>query len=230
MNAKMRVRVWDLPLRLFHWALAMLVAVSIVTGLSGGNAMQYHYWSGYAIITLLVFRLGWGLVGPRYARFAQFAYGPRAIWRYLRGDDPRPPTGRVGHNPLGSLSVYALLLAVLAQVVSGLFANDEIFNAGPLSGWVSDRTSAVFTFYHTTIGQPLIYALVGLHLAAIAFYALVKRQNLITPMITGQTDATPGTPSARDGVWNWLLALVFLAAGAALAWWISRQGAAVPYY
>jgi len=225
----MKVRVWDLPLRLFHWALAVCVTVSVITGLIGGNAMQYHYWSGYCLIALLVFRLGWGVVGSRHARFASFVYGPRAIARYVRGDDPRPPHLRLGHNPLGSLSVIALLLVVTLQVVSGLFANDEIFNQGPLANSVSNRTSALFTFYHTTIGQPLIYALVGLHVAAIGYYAVVKHQNLVRPMLTGDIDTVAGAPAARDTWGLRLLALLLLAAGGVLAWWISTLGSVGSY-
>jgi len=225
----MKVRVWDLPLRLFHWLLAACVTVSILTGLIGGNAMQYHYWSGYCLIALLVFRLAWGLIGSRHARFWNFVRGPRAILRYVRGDDPRPPHLRIGHNPLGSLSVIALLLVVSLQVISGLFANDEIFNEGPLASYVSGRTSAVLTFYHTTIGQPLIYALVGLHLAAIAYYAVIKRENLIRPMLTGDIETVAGSPAALDTWALRLLALVIVAAGGALAWWISTLGSVGSY-
>ena len=225
----MKVRVWDLPLRLFHWGLAICVTVSVITGLEGGNAMQYHYWSGYTLIALLVFRLAWGLIGPRHARFAHFVRSPGAILRYLRGDDPRPPHLRVGHNPLGSLSVIALLLVVTLQVASGLFANDEIFNEGPLAGYVSNRTSEILTFYHTTIGQPLIYALVGLHIAAIAYYAIVKRQNLVRPMLTGDVDTVAGAPAARDTWGVRLLALLIVAAGGALAWWIASLGSVGGY-
>ncbi|CDW92786.1 MAG TPA: cytochrome b/b6 domain-containing protein [Thiomonas arsenitoxydans] len=225
----MKVRVWDLPLRLFHWALAACVTVSIVTGLIGGNAMQYHYWSGYTLIALLVFRLVWGVAGSRHARFWNFVHGPRAIWRYVRGDDPRPEHLRLGHNPLGSLSVLALLTVVALQVISGLFANDEIFNQGPLANYVSDRTSAIFTFYHTTIGQPLIYALVGLHLAAIAYYAIFKRENLVRPMLTGDIDTVAGVTPARDTWGLRLLALVIVAAGGVLAWWVSTLGSVGGY-
>jgi len=225
----MKIRVWDLPLRLFHWALAVCVTTSIVTGLIGGNAMQVHFWSGYCLIALLVFRLVWGVIGSHHARFWNFVRGPRDVLRYVRGDDPRPPHLRIGHNPLGSLSVIALLLVVSLQVISGLFANDEIFNEGPLANYVSGRTSAILTFYHTTIGQPLIYALVGLHLAAIAYYAIIKRENLVRPMLTGDIDTVAGAPAARDTWALRLLALLIVAAGSALAWWISTLGSVGSY-
>ncbi|MGC9163150.1 MAG: cytochrome b/b6 domain-containing protein [Thiomonas sp.] len=225
----MKVRVWDLPLRLFHWALAVCVTLSIITGLIGGNAMQYHFWSGYCLIALLVFRLVWGLIGSHHARFWNFVRGPRDVLRYLRGDDPRPPHLRLGHNPLGSLSVIALLVIITLQVASGLFANDEIFNEGPLANYVSSRTSEILTYYHTNIGLPLVYALVGLHIAAIAYYAIVKHQNLVRPMLTGDIDTVAGAPQARDTWALRLLALVILAAGGALAWWISTLGSAGSY-
>ena len=225
----MRVRVWDLPLRLFHWSLATFVTLSVVTGLIGGNAMQYHYWSGYVLIALMVFRLAWGVVGGHHARFLNFIHGPGAVLRYLRGDDPRHETQRLGHNPLRSLSVFALLAIVSLQVISGLFSNDEIFNEGPLASYVSGRTSAVLTFYHTTIGQPLIYILVGMHLAAILYYAVFKRKSLVRPMITGDIDTVAGAPATRDTWALRLLALLIVCAGGVLAWWISTLGSVGAY-
>jgi len=222
------IRVWDLPLRLFHWFLALFIVTSIVTGLVGGNAMQYHYWSGYAILALLVFRLLWGFVGGHHARFVNFVRHPRTIIAYVRGQLTDPAHG-VGHNPLGSLSVLALLLAAAMQVGSGLFANDQIFNAGPLANDVSDRTSAILTFYHTTIGQPLIYGLVGLHVAAILYYAVVRRKNLVAAMITGDKLVEIPVPATRDTALMRLLAAVLLALGVALAWWVSSLGAVGGY-
>lgn len=224
-----KIRVWDLPLRLFHWFLALFITTSIITGLEGGNAMQYHYWSGYAILALLVFRLLWGFVGGHHARFTSFMRHPGTILAYVRGRLADDSWHEVGHNPLGSLSVLALLLAAALQVGSGLFANDQIFNAGPLANDVSDRTSAILTFYHTTIGQPLIYGLVGLHLAAILYYGLVRRKNLVAPMITGDKLVEVSVPMSRDSTATRLLAAVLLALGVALAWWVSTLGSVGGY-
>jgi cytochrome b len=179
------VQVWDLPTRIFHWALVLLVITSFTTAKLGGNAMRYHVWSGEAILVLLLFRLAWGLVGSRTARFTEFVRGPAAAWRYARGLTGSTPEHYLGHNPLGGWSIVAMLLALLLQVVTGLFANDEIATQGPLYPWVSDATSGWLTGIHL-FNKGVIIALVSLHLLAVLFYLLIKGDNLITPMITGR--------------------------------------------
>ncbi|KJS28742.1 MAG: hypothetical protein VR64_23180 [Desulfatitalea sp. BRH_c12] len=178
------VTLWDLPTRLFHWLLVVLIAVSYTTGKIGGSAMQYHLWSGYTIMTLLLFRLVWGFIGGHPVRFASFLRGPRTVWQYARTLLRSGYSGHLGHNPLGGWSIAAMLLTLLLQVVTGLFANDEIFTQGPLYPWVSDQTSRWLTRVHR-INQQVIMYLIGLHVMAVLFYLLVKRDNLITPMITG---------------------------------------------
>jgi cytochrome b len=176
--------VWDLPTRLFHWLLVMLVIVSYVTGKTGGLAMQYHMWSGYAILTLLIFRFAWGFIGGRHARFSSFVRGPAAVWRYLRtflraGHTPQP-----GHNPLGGWSVLLMLLFLALQAGTGMFADDQIFTRGPLNPWVSNETAGWLTLIHV-LNQRLLLALIIVHIGAVLFHLLVKRDNLVTPMITG---------------------------------------------
>lgn len=205
-----RVRVWDLPTRLFHWSLAVLAVVSVVTAKAGGNALAWHFWSGYTVLALLVFRLLWGFAGGRYARFAEFVRGPRAVLthlRGLRGDSP-------GHNPLGALSVLALLAAFLVQAVTGLFANDAIFTEGPLAKMVSGATSDRMTTIHKW-NELVLYALVGLHLLAVGYYEFIRRRRLILPMITGDRRDADG-PSARDDSPMRLRALALLAVAAGL--------------
>lgn len=203
-----RTRVWDLPVRLFHWILVALVVTSFVTQQIGGNAMQWHFRAGYATLTLILFRIAWGLVGPRYARFSDFLRGPSAIRAYLSG---RSTIVSPGHNPLGSLSVLAMLLVLLFQALAGLFANDDIANEGPLVKFISKEWSDQATWLHTEIGATLILLLVGLHLAAIAWYLLRKKQNLIVPMISGDKNLDDSLPSANDGWRMRLLAAVLLA-------------------
>lgn len=192
------VRVWDAPTRLFHWALVICVVGLGVTSQLGGSAMVWHFRFGYGVLTLLLFRFVWGLLGGYWSRFATFLVGPSAIWRYLRGQGR--PQDSVGHNPLGSLSVVAMLLFLGLQVTTGLMSDDEIANAGPLTRFVSSAWVSNATFYHKNIGKFILLGLVVLHLCAIAFYYFRNRENLVKPMITGDKVINFSAPSARD---NW---------------------------
>lgn len=206
------VKVWDQPIRLFHWALVALVSALWLTGEFA--ALDIHMKLGVWALALLVFRLGWGVVGSPTARFDQFVRGPAAIRAYLRA--ARSGTVRsVGHNPLGALSVLALLGLLVAQGLSGLFATDDIVTNGPLTHLVASKTSALLSSLHR-IGGKLILALVGLHLAAVVFYTLVKKDDLIRAMITG----TKRVPEGVDGIHfaHPLAALAVLAAACALVW------------
>jgi cytochrome b len=205
------IPVWDLPTRLFHWLLLVLVAVSFTTGSIGGNAMQYHEWSGFAILIALVFRITWGFIGSRSSRFSDFVKGPAAVWRYaaalVRGKSER----YLGHNPLGGWSVLALLLVLLVQAATGLFANDDIITEGPLYLWVSKPVSDWLTGVHR-LNRFLIMALAATHVSAVLFYLLVKHENLINPMITG-TKHWQGGDTATPAAPIWLAAVIAAAAG-----------------
>ena len=147
------VRVWDLPTRVFHWLLAGLVVFSVVTAYIGGNAMVWHMRSGFAIFTLLAFRLVWGFVGGHWSRFRAFVYAPSTSLRYLRGESLPHEHHHVGHNPLGAGSVFALLGILALQVATGLIADDEIATTGPLIKYVSSATSSLATSWHKNYGQ-----------------------------------------------------------------------------
>jgi cytochrome b len=178
--AKKRVLVWDWPTRLFHWALVISVTASIVTIKLGGDWMDMHAYSGYTAVGLLVFRVIWGLVGSHHSRFKSFFPTPRAIWLYLRGRGPRYD----GHNPLGALSVFAMLASLIFQAVSGLFTNDDIFFEGPLAKYISSDLASTLTGLHRA-NEWVLYVLLGLHIAAILFYTVAKRQKLIPAMLHG---------------------------------------------
>jgi cytochrome b len=212
-RAHRNVLVWDLPTRLFHWLLVVLVITSFVTGKIGGNAMQYHEWSGFSILALLLFRLAWGFVGNRESRFVTFVRGPSAVVRYtttlLRSDSMR----FFGHNPLGGWSIIAMLFALLVQAATGLFANDDIITEGPLFDWVSKATSDGLTRIHK-LNQEVIIVLVSIHILAVLFYLLYKRENLVMPMITGVKEWN-GTGLQPATGHNWIATLI--AALAALA-------------
>ena len=188
------LRIWDLPTRLFHWLLLLLVVASFVTGWVGGNLIEWHARAGIAITGLLAFRLVWGFVGSTYARFAHFVPGPGRLLAYVRGQ-----WRGLGHNPVGALSVLALLSILIFQAVSGLVANDDIAFEGPLYNLVSKATSDSLSGLHRQ-NFWVIIALVSLHVLAIAFYVLVKKDNLVKPMITGVKEVEdPALQSARGG-------------------------------
>ena len=215
----MRVPVWDLPTRFFHWALAACVVGSIASANIGGNAFAWHFRFGYAILALLLFRVMWGFVGPRYARFASFAPNPMAALRQLRGRGSAAP----GHSPLGALSVYAMLVVLALQAVTGLFANDAILWEGPLRNTVSNAASDRLTSLHLA-NRYLMIGLIALHLFSIAWYALVRRKTLVRPMIVGDAEfaATSSVklppPAAADGARVRGTAAALLAACGALVW------------
>lgn len=183
------VRIWDLPTRLFHWALAICIVLGIVFVKIGGNAIQWHAYCGYAALALILFRVIWGFIGSWYARFTNFIPSPAKLKTFLRGQ----VDGGLGHNPLGALSVIALLSVILIQALTGLFADDDIFFQGPFAKYVSNNTVALLTSIHR-FNQYFIFALVGLHIAAISYYHLVKRENLIRPMITGDKSLASKPP------------------------------------
>ncbi len=180
-----RVRIWDPALRLFHWTLVVLVTTTFLLGKFGPKVMTLHFWLGYAIIGLLVFRLVWGFVGPEPARFSSFLRGPRAVLAYARGLLRREPSLYPGHNPLGGLSAAAMLLALAWQAGTGLISDPEDFlNVGPLADEVGRELAKAAVGWHN-LGANIVLALVLLHVAAIVFYRVWKNEDLVTPMITG---------------------------------------------
>ncbi|RZL63294.1 MAG: cytochrome B [Variovorax sp.] len=212
-----RQRIWDLPTRLFHWALAVTVTGLLVTGLNG--IMEWHFRLGYATLALLLFRLLWGFVGGRWSRFATFAYGPGAVLAYLRGR--ASAEHRVGHSPLGALSVFVMLAVLVLQVATGLTSDDAITYAGPLAGFVSSAVVDWSTGWHAVRGKWAVFALIGLHLMAVLFYVVVRRRSLVRPMFSGdQLLDGPVVPS-RDDTASRMLALALFAACGGAAFWVS---------
>ena len=221
-----RVRVWDLPTRLFHWLLVFFVAALVVSGYIGGAAMNWHARFGYAVLTLLLFRIVWGFIGGHWSRFRSFLYAPGSVLAYLGGR--AHPDHLVGHNPLGAGSVFAMLLVLLAQVATGLVGDDEIAFTGPLNRFVASATGLAATWYHKNVGQWLLFALVLLHLGAVAWYLRRKRINLVQPMISGDKELAAPAKSSRDDPGSRLAAVtVFVACAAAVAW-VASLGSLAP--
>lgn len=209
------IRVWDLPIRLFHWLLVLCIIGSFVTVNIGGNAIEWHAYFGYNVLTLLIFRIIWGFVGSTHARFTAFFPTKKAIIDYLQGKYPRS----LGHNPVGAVSVFALLLVLCVQVTTGLFVDDEIAFQGLLAKYVSSSVSSFLSEIHEG-NQVVILTLITIHIAAIWFYKKFKDENLIKPMINGNKEIDPSEEghylsadlgrASKDGVLQRAFALLLL--------------------
>lgn len=201
-----KIHLWDLPLRLFHWLLVFAVTAAIITAKIGGEWMVWHGRAGLTIVGLLAFRLTWGIVGSTTARFAHFAPRPSSLRAYLKGQ-----WQGVGHNPLGALAVFLLLGLLIAQVLTGLFSNDDIDFNGPWFSLVDKDLSDRLTGLHHNLSNMLL-ALLGLHVAAILFYLIAKKNNLILPMVTGwkRLKTKPAVKHKPAG-WRALLASIAVA-------------------
>jgi cytochrome b len=183
--------IWDLPTRIFHWALAVLIGGSWYTVEVTGD-MESHMLIGQVILALVLFRIVWGFVGTRYARFTSFAYGPGQIIAYAKSLRRRGGASHAGHNPLGGLAVFVILVLVLAQATTGLFATDGDFYSGPLNDLISGRAGNQITEFHE-VNFNVLLLLIIVHVAAVLFYLLYKRDNLIAPMLTGLKDDPNGS-------------------------------------
>lgn len=214
------VRVWDLPTRLFHWALVACVAGLFATAYLPGSWIEWHARLGYAVLALILFRLVWGIVGGRWSRFRSFLYGPGSVVGYLRGRAHADHL--VGHNPLGAASVIAMLLVLLAQVATGLVSDDEIAFTGPLNRYVSSALGLQATWFHKDVSQWLLLALIALHVLAILYYLLAKKDNLVGPMVHGDKQLPQPVAGSRDDAASRLLALVVLAASAGAVYALVR--------
>ncbi|HWJ06434.1 MAG TPA: cytochrome b/b6 domain-containing protein [Steroidobacteraceae bacterium] len=201
--------VWDWPVRACHWLLVVSIAGAWATHYAGLEWFDWHRRLGYVALVLVLFRIAWGFVGPRHARFGSFVRGPTTVVAYLRG------TGEhyVGHNPLGALSVLAFLGVLLVQATTGLFANDEIANAGPFYGWVDQETSNRLASVHR-FNSNLLLGLVVLHLVAVAAHE-ARRRGLVRAMLTGRKPGVAG--ESIDGSRGGLALALVAALAAALA-------------
>jgi cytochrome b len=212
--SRTRVRVWDVPTRLFHWLVVLAVPFSWWTADSG--RLEWHRWSGYLLLGLIAFRIYWGFFGSSTARFGSFLRGPRTMLAYARGR--LPPAA--GHNPLGALSVLALLALLLVQVVLGLFAVDvDGIESGPLSLYVSFEGGRTAAHWHHRVFDALLW-LIALHIAAIAWYLVARRENLTAAMFHGTRDYPAPVPPLRSA--SALRFIVGVLLSALLSWFVAR--------
>ncbi|MEO1090622.1 MAG: cytochrome b/b6 domain-containing protein [Pseudomonadota bacterium] len=213
-----RLEVWDLPTRLVHWALVVLVFLAWLSQEFG--QMDRHMMIGYTILTLVLFRIVWGLYGSEPSRFVSFVRGPRAVVAYARDLLRGRPPKLAGHNPLGALAIVALLGLLLVQATAGLFADDDIFTQGPLAKLVSSETSSMLTNVHETVFWVLL-GVIAVHVAAAAAYAGLLKQDLVRPMIHGRKTlpADTAAPSVRNPLW----ALPAAAFAAGVVWYVVNR-------
>ena len=204
-----RIRIWDLPTRGFHVLLALSVAGLIATGEVG--AMQLHFWLGYGVLTLVLFRLVWGFVGGHWSRFIHFVPTPAKLRSYVQGVRAHQAPRSIGHNPLGALSVLAMLSLLLLQVFSGFFSDDEIANTGPWTVFAPANWIELATEYHSDIGKVLLILLIILHVGTVFYYKRIKHEDLITPMITGDKVFATEVHASRDTLTSRIFALCVLA-------------------
>jgi cytochrome b len=207
------VRVWDLPIRLFHWLTVLLVGGCWAT--QRLNWMQWHVRLGETLLALVLFRLMWGLAGSETARFRRFVASPWAAWRHLRHLLRREPDVQVGHNPAGAWMVLLLLALLLAETLSGLYDYNDIADEGPLSEFVPPGIANAIAAFHAW-GWDILLGAVVLHVCAIAVYALVKGHNLLKPMLTGRK-RLPAAIRAPARASPWLAALLMAAAAILVA-------------
>ncbi|MDD5480601.1 cytochrome b/b6 domain-containing protein [Rhodoferax sp.] len=203
------VRVWDAPTRLFHWLLVFAVVSLVVTANLGGAAMVWHFRLGYGVLSLLLFRITWGFVGGYWSRFKTFTFHPSVVFNYLKGKGTSLES--IGHNPIGSLSVMAMLLFLTLQVTTGLMSDDEILNSGPLTRFVSSEWVVLSTTYHKNIGKVVLLFLIVTHIIAIALYYFKKQINLVKPMITGDKTLDVEVTQSNDTHADHLKSVLILA-------------------
>jgi cytochrome b len=177
------VRVWDLPTRLFHWLLVLLVAGAYAAWRF--DWMDWHERLGDAVLALVLFRLGWGLVGSDSARFARFLASPAAACRHLAHLLHREPDHQPGHNPAGGWMVVLLLLLLLGETLTGLFVAHDIADVGRFTEITPAGVANAIDSAHSLIWDALLAA-IALHVLAIIGYAAFKGQNLLLPMLTGR--------------------------------------------
>lgn len=210
-----RILVWDLPTRLFHWLIVLGVLGSWLTAeVFPRFDFHWHKLIGYTLLGLILFRLIWGFVGGRYSRFLGFVRGPGAVLAYLRSMGRRDLPAHAGHNPLGALSVLALLASLLVQALTGLCVDDGVLAAGPLAPLVDGATRGLAGLIHS-VNFNILLALIALHLCAIAYYAIWRRQNLVRPMVTGHAAGDPADAGSSPPLWRSLL-VAAVAAGLVL--------------
>lgn len=214
MNTQQKILIWDIPTRLFHWLLVLALIAQWLTAEVLDDAIQLHMYIGYFTLGLIIFRISWGFIGPKYARFNDFVSSPRDLIHALK--TIRRAEHSTGHNPLGGLMVIAMLVIILLQAISGLFTSDDILFNGPYANWASKEWQSFWQSLHHQLFD-WILILVGLHIAAVIVHQLVLKHNIVLPMLTGKKALTSDKQINSSRI---LLALALVIAVAALVYWL----------
>ena len=209
MERKERLLVWDVPVRLFHFLLIFLIGFSYWTGTQGGIYLEYHFLSGYCILTLVLFRIFWGFFGSSTALFRSFVKTPRIAFMFLRQLRRGTAPSYTTHNPAGGYMVVTLLVVILFQTVTGLFSDDQIFNAGPLRNFVPAETAGLLTDWHQ-INFDILLFLIVIHVLAVFWHEWFLGERLVLSMITGRKDKTKGSEQLCFAPYSRLLIALIL--------------------
>lgn len=215
-----KLLIWDLPLRIFHWSFVLTIFALWYTAEQGSDLVEIHMQLGYVALGLLTFRVLWGIIGPTHARFSQFILSPKKLINYLfKRDSQEQNTPNAGHNPLGALMVILMIVLVSVQAISGLFIDNDVFSTGPYNSIVSGDIEKLMSFLHHNTFDLILIA-IALHIGAIAYYALVKKHNLVTPMITGKKDAKDVDSTAAIPHSKIILAIILALLCAVFIYWL----------
>ena len=207
---KRHVLIWDLPTRIFHWLLVIGISVQYITAEWMDDAIDWHFTIGYCVLSLVLFRLCWGIVGTRYAKFNALNLNPSSTLDYAKTLPQRNSPKWAGHNPVGSWAVVLMLLLIALQAISGLFVTDDIFSEGPYRSLASDDIKAIMAFIHFNFFDVLL-GLIGIHVVAALVYQFYKKQPIITAMVTGKK------PVSEDGITNNKIVLAIVTAAVVAA-------------
>ena len=211
--------IWDLPLRLFHWLLVLTFAGMWLTAELGSEYMQYHVYCGYFMLFLLTFRVIWGIFGTTHSRFVSFFPTVARLKNYLKPDTNMNYQEPAGHNPLGAIMVFLMLILLITQAVSGLFITDDVFTSGPYNGVLASELEKLCGQLHN-ICFTLLQVCIALHLAAMVFYKIIKKKNLVKPMITGKKSSDDADKAEAVKHSKLILAFIVAIAVAAFVYWL----------
>lgn len=220
--ARSEVPVWDWPVRVVHWSIVLLVVALITTGLIGNEWLVWHMRCGQTLLALVLFRVAWGFVGSANARFSSFVRGPGAVIAYVRSIFRPPHEIHATHNPIGGWMVVALLLAMLFQAGTGLFTNDDVLYDGPLVKHITKDLSDSISWLHRR-GWWAVSGLAVLHIAAVASYFVVLRDDLVQPMLHGRKSLPAGLANPAAAKASSARALALLAISAVVVWWVVNR-------